>query len=178
MQTLWGLCPSHPAPHCEILTGWGPLNLWGTCTVDIFHTRLLKQYNHLSCEVYSLCKAVLWGKQYEDLVWDIEKTPSLQEVVSYKACSMRMLLVLAFSYEVNNMNIYPLKTLNSNTFHGFYLVLMKYFLLVPSMGPFYEASTGNLGPSSWWNSMRSLMVRNAVWISFFRHALAKITGLF
>lgn len=41
------------------------------------------------------------------------------------------------------MSIYPLKTLNSNTFHGFYLVLMKYFLLVPNMVPFYEASTGN-----------------------------------
>lgn len=75
--------------------------------------------------------------------WDIEKTPSLQQVLSYKACSMRMLLVLAFSYEVNNMNIYPLKTLNWNTFLEFYLVLMKYFLLVPSMGPFCEASTGN-----------------------------------
>lgn len=41
------------------------------------------------------------------------------------------------------MSIYPVKTLNSNTFLGFHLVLMKYFLLVPSMGTFYEATTGN-----------------------------------
>lgn len=44
------------------------------------------------------------------------------------------------------MSIYPVKTSNLNTFHGFYLILMKYILLVPNMGPFYEASTGNFRP--------------------------------
>lgn len=35
-----------------------------------------------------------------------------------------------------------------------------------------------LGPSFRLNRMRTLMVRHAIWNSFFRHALAKLTGLF
>lgn len=41
------------------------------------------------------------------------------------------------------MSIYFVKILNLNIFFGFYLVLMKYFLLVFSMGIFYEVIIGN-----------------------------------